>query len=222
MATDIMATDLMATAARRLQRVHPVRRRPSSNSRAIGRPATTSRSPARPLGRPRRRPPKHNQQNKIEIAKKGTRFGSLSHLLHIQGRAPPAITRPIWHLFLPFWPAQSLANGCAARSEVEVASTSFPWYTCHCRVMADAGHLTYQLTRPGKPQETCLLTLPPQASPKPQQAQARPQASLRAPKAQAGSEHHQPEAGWQQEGGSCPMWMAARSGRECLPTTTPA
>ena len=67
---------------RRRQRQHsPVRRRPSSNSRRIGRPATPTGTSASKPGRPRR-PPKHNQQNKIEIAKKGTRFGSLSHLLH--------------------------------------------------------------------------------------------------------------------------------------------
>src|SRR5262245_21796094 len=52
---------------------HPVRRRPSSNSRWIRRPATPSSMSARQLGRPTRRPPKHNQQ--IEIAKKGTPFG---------------------------------------------------------------------------------------------------------------------------------------------------
>ena len=74
---DIMAagtaTDIMATVARR-QRHSPVRRRPSSNSRRIGSPATPPNTSASKPGRPRR-PPKHNQQNKIEIAKKGTRSG---------------------------------------------------------------------------------------------------------------------------------------------------
>jgi hypothetical protein len=80
----IMAKDIMATAARRRvrQRHSPVRRRPSSNSRRIGRPAAPTGTSASKPGRPRR-PPKHNQQNKIEIAKKGTRFGSLSHLLQL-------------------------------------------------------------------------------------------------------------------------------------------
>jgi hypothetical protein len=84
MATEIMAKDIMATAARMRQRQRhsPVRRRPSSNSRRIGRPAAPTGTSASKPGRPRR-PPKHNQQNKIEIAKKGTRFGSLSHLLQL-------------------------------------------------------------------------------------------------------------------------------------------
>src|SRR5690349_1580424 len=84
MATEIMAKDIMATAARRRvrQRHSPVRRRPSSNSRRIGRLAAPTGTSASKPGRPRR-PPKHNQQNKIEIAKKGTGFGSLSHLLQL-------------------------------------------------------------------------------------------------------------------------------------------
>ena len=85
-----MAKDLMATAAitarRRLQRllVHPVGRRPSSNSRRMGSPAAPTGASAGKPGRPRR-----HQHNKIEIAKKGTRFGSLSHLLQSGGRAAP-------------------------------------------------------------------------------------------------------------------------------------
>jgi len=60
MATDIMAKDIMATAARRRQRQRhsPVRRRPSSNSRRIGRPAAPTGTSASKPGRPRR-PPKH-------------------------------------------------------------------------------------------------------------------------------------------------------------------
>ena len=90
MAKDIMAKDHMATAAttarRRLQRllVHPVGRRPSSNSRRMGRPAAPTGASAGKPGRPRR-----HQHNKIEIAKKGTCFGSLSHLLTIRGAAQP-------------------------------------------------------------------------------------------------------------------------------------
>src|SRR5690348_1644443 len=80
-----MAKDIMATATsrrrRQRQRHSPVRRRPSSNSRPIGRAATPTGTSASKPGRPRR-PPKHNQQSKIEIAKKGTRFGSLSHLFN--------------------------------------------------------------------------------------------------------------------------------------------
>ena len=80
MAKDLMAMDIMATAARRRQGHSPVRRRPNSNSRRKRSPAApTSRSASKP-GRPRT-VTKHNQQNEIEIAKKGIRFGSLSHLL---------------------------------------------------------------------------------------------------------------------------------------------
>ena len=65
---------------RRQRQVHsPVRRRPSSNSRRIGRPATPTGTSASKPGRPRR-PPKHNQQNKIEIAKKGTRWVPFSFI----------------------------------------------------------------------------------------------------------------------------------------------
>ena len=95
MAKDIMAKDHMATAAttarRRLQRllVHPVGRRPSSNSRRMGSPAAPTGASAGKPGRPRR-----HQHNKIEIAKKGeARFGSLSHLLPDPARGP-ASRRP--------------------------------------------------------------------------------------------------------------------------------
>ena len=82
MAKDLMAMDIMATAARRRQGHSPVRRRPSSNSRRKRSPATPTRRSASKPGRPRT-VTKHNQQNKIEIAKKGIRFGSLSHLLQL-------------------------------------------------------------------------------------------------------------------------------------------
>src|SRR5262245_44579362 len=63
MAKDIMAKDIMATAAITARRrrqcllVHPVKRRPSSNSRRIGRSATHTSMSAGWPGRPRRRPP---------------------------------------------------------------------------------------------------------------------------------------------------------------------
>src|SRR6185369_235488 len=100
MATEIMAKYIMATAARRRvrQRHSPVRRRPSSNSRRIGRPAAPTGTSASKPGKPRR-PPKHNQQNKIEIAKKGTRSGSLSHLLPSRGCSFPRF-RPNTVLFV--------------------------------------------------------------------------------------------------------------------------
>ena len=67
----------------------PVRRRPSSNSRRKRSPATPTRRSASKPGRPRT-VTKHNQQNKIEIAKKGIRFGSLSHLLQSPTTLPNA------------------------------------------------------------------------------------------------------------------------------------
>ena len=54
-----------------------------SDSRRIGRAATPTGTSASKPGRPRR-PPTHNQQNKIEIAKKGTRLVP-SHLLQAFG-----------------------------------------------------------------------------------------------------------------------------------------
>jgi hypothetical protein len=61
----------MATAARRRQKRHsPVRRRPSSNSQPIGRPAAPTSTSASKPGRPRR-PPKHNQQNRSRLQRKG-------------------------------------------------------------------------------------------------------------------------------------------------------
>ena len=89
MAKDLMAMDIMATAARRRQGHSPVRRRPSSNSRRKRSPATPTRRSASKPGRPRT-VTKHNQQNKIEIAKKGIRFGSLSHLLQSPTTLPNA------------------------------------------------------------------------------------------------------------------------------------
>jgi hypothetical protein len=76
MAPHIMAMDITATSRRRRQRPRhsPVRRRPSSNSRRTGRAAAPTGTSASKPGRPRR-PPKHNQQNKIEIANKGTASG---------------------------------------------------------------------------------------------------------------------------------------------------
>src|SRR4029079_14690238 len=84
MDTEIMAKDIMATAARRrVRQLHsPVRRRPSSNSRRIGRPAAPTGTSASKRGRPRRSP-KHNQQNNMQSERKGTRFGALSHLLQL-------------------------------------------------------------------------------------------------------------------------------------------
>jgi hypothetical protein len=61
----------MATAARRRRKRHsPVRRRPSSNSQPIGRPAAPTSTSASKPGRPRR-PPKHNQQNRSRLQRKG-------------------------------------------------------------------------------------------------------------------------------------------------------
>ena len=85
--------DIMATAARRRQGHSPVRRRPSSNSRRKRSPATPTRRSASKPGRPRT-VTKHNQQNKIEIAKKGIRFGSLSHLLQSPTTLPNARRNP--------------------------------------------------------------------------------------------------------------------------------
>jgi hypothetical protein len=93
MAKDLMAMDIMATAARRRQGHSPVRRRPSSNSRRKRSPATPTRRSASKPGRPRT-VTKHNQQNKIEIAKKGIRFGSLSHLLQSPTTLPNARRNP--------------------------------------------------------------------------------------------------------------------------------
>ena len=93
MAKDLMAMDIMATAARRRQGHSLVRRRPSSNSRRKRSPATPTRRSASKPGRPRT-VTKHNQQNKIEIAKKGIRFGSLSHLLQSPTTLPDARRNP--------------------------------------------------------------------------------------------------------------------------------
>ena len=57
--------------------VHPVRWRPSSNSRRIGRPATPSGMSASKPGRPRRRPPSIISRQRLQ--RKGPAFGSLSH-----------------------------------------------------------------------------------------------------------------------------------------------
>ena len=80
------------TARRRLQRllVHPVGKRPSSNSRRIGRPAAPTGMSASKPGRPRRRPPSIISRSRLQ--RKGPASGPFLIYCNPGGAQPPGIS----------------------------------------------------------------------------------------------------------------------------------
>ena len=96
-AVDLMAKAILAAAAITARRrdisllVHPVRRRQSSHSRRIRRPATPSSVSASNPGRPRRRPPSIISRSRLQRNGEGTRSVP-SPVLRAEGRgSSPAI-----------------------------------------------------------------------------------------------------------------------------------